>query len=437
MKNETQFIYMKDSKAHFYFVTEISDNIKLKDDGCLYCYNVIMGRTGKQQYLGSEIGVSDKNIVDVDRLEEDVFHPETLDSIVGKPVTLYHPDEDVTIDNIREYGKGVILDARRDGDNIVGTIKIEDMDLIDKIIKKEIRDLSLGYQCVIDQDEYGNYKQTNIIVNHLAVVPQGRAGNARIVDNSSTEVKEKTKMTFFEKIFGSKKVKSLVLDDGSKVELEHIEDEVSQNEETLKVEETPKEEIPVNVDDGYVEKRETVTKETFESEYGKTTTITKVETETVREDKDENGNIIKEKNVSMPKIGDEQTTKEKENTMEFTLKDAMVELKELEPLKGTEAYDVAVKALDAKCQDAKLGSILPKGNEEEENVFKTVKPTSKQIIDSKEETFNPNAFMQGLQKMYDGMSGRNLAKISIDPMVQAQEITKKSSYDAQDFIGGK
>ena len=42
----------------FYFTTTISDNLELLENGTLRCNNVIMGRTGVQQYTSRELGLS-------------------------------------------------------------------------------------------------------------------------------------------------------------------------------------------------------------------------------------------------------------------------------------------------------------------------------------------------------------------------------------------
>jgi hypothetical protein len=73
-----------------------------------------------------------------------------------------------------------------DGDNVLAPIIIHDGEAIDAAMNGGVRELSLGYKVDLDQTpgEWNGEKydavQTNIRVNHLALVPKGRAGNARL-----------------------------------------------------------------------------------------------------------------------------------------------------------------------------------------------------------------------------------------------------------------
>lgn len=179
--------------ARFTMDIQLSDNIIKTKDGYLHCKNVVMGRTGYQQYYGSELmglGFNASEIVDVFRDEKEVFHEVTLDSAIGKPVTKGHPDVDVNVGNIKELGKGHIIGRPiRVGDDMVGEVMITDIDLIELVERKQLRELSLGYQTKLVRD--GNrVLQKEIYINHLAVVEAGRAGNAMIVDEKTIDSKE-------------------------------------------------------------------------------------------------------------------------------------------------------------------------------------------------------------------------------------------------------
>ena len=128
------------------------------------------------------MGFGDKEVVEVLREEHEVFSEETLYSALGKPVTEEHPLDDVTVDNIKDLGKGSILTKLwRDGDNQMANIVITDKGLINQVENRKKRELSLGYTTQLVRE--GNIvKQTNIIINHLAVLKYGRAGNAIIRD---------------------------------------------------------------------------------------------------------------------------------------------------------------------------------------------------------------------------------------------------------------
>lgn len=192
-----------DANGMFYQRVKISDNMETeKETGFLYCKNSILGHVGVQQYNGNEVGLDDSDVVDVVREPNDVFDEDSLASMDGKPITLYHPDEMVTSENFKKYAVGFIKNVHRSGDFIVGDLVINDMDAIEKVLGGEIKDLSLGYQAKLVPTGDGRLKQTNIVINHLAIVPEGRAQFARIVDENTIkkEMKgENTDMGLFSK----------------------------------------------------------------------------------------------------------------------------------------------------------------------------------------------------------------------------------------------
>lgn len=161
-----------------FYGASISDNLMETQDGFLVCLNVPVARTGKQTYMGSEIGggkVADK-VYTAHRLEEDVFHPDTIASFNGKPVTDDHPTiYPVAPENYQIYAKGHAQNARRVGNNIVVDLVITDPVLISKIKGNVKRQVSVGYNCEWP-DYKGGVRQINIRANHIAVVATGRAG---------------------------------------------------------------------------------------------------------------------------------------------------------------------------------------------------------------------------------------------------------------------
>jgi hypothetical protein len=175
-----------DGKGTFYQRVKLSDNIeKEPDTGYLYCKNAILGHVGEQAYNGWEVGITDQKVVYVKREAKDVFDEDSMNSIKGKPVTLNHPDELVNSKNFKDYVVGFIDEVWQDGDNIVGVIVIQDEKAIQAVEAGELKDLSLGYTARLVKDEDGKLKQTEIVINHLAIVGEGRAKNARIVDEKT------------------------------------------------------------------------------------------------------------------------------------------------------------------------------------------------------------------------------------------------------------
>lgn len=162
-------------------------------EGYLICTDAILARTGKQEYRRAEVfgdscDDADK-VIEIDRIEEEVFSPATLASFENKPITVEHPDVDVNSDNYKDYSVGFVRDVKRgkvDGqDVILGTLVITDRQTIEEIENGEHTDLSCGYDCdIIDED---NPQQRNIRGNHVALCAQGRAGIARIVDTAMND----------------------------------------------------------------------------------------------------------------------------------------------------------------------------------------------------------------------------------------------------------
>lgn len=142
----------------------------------------IVGRTGIQLYKNAD-GTISREL----RPAEEVFHLDSLKSFAGKPITDEHPGEPVTARNAKRLSVGTMQgEGKQDGDNVVASIIIHDGKMIDKVIEGGKRELSLGYKVDIEEtpgvwngQEYDAI-QRNIRINHLAIVPSGRAGNARL-----------------------------------------------------------------------------------------------------------------------------------------------------------------------------------------------------------------------------------------------------------------
>lgn len=150
-------------------------------------------RTGIQLYAGSEVGLIDRDVVRVYRSEDEVRNPASLATFAHAPVTLGHPVENVTKDNWADLAKGeVSTEATWDGNKIKLPLIVKDADAI-AAIDAGTRELSAGYTCELEfidgvtpEGEAYDARQVNIRVNHLAIVPKGRAGaECRIGDNAN------------------------------------------------------------------------------------------------------------------------------------------------------------------------------------------------------------------------------------------------------------
>lgn len=158
-------------------------------DGYLVA-TVKAARTGIQDYLGRELGKPDMETVKVYRPAEQVFASDAIASAAYRPLTNDHPPEWVTRDNWKKYATGQIGgEIARDGDFLsLPLVMMDGIAISDFRAGK--RELSMGYSCDIDftpgttptGDAY-DAVQTNIRINHLAVVDRARGGsNLRIGD---------------------------------------------------------------------------------------------------------------------------------------------------------------------------------------------------------------------------------------------------------------
>ena len=158
-------------------------------EGYLICTDAILSRTGKQEYKRCEIfgdacDEPDK-IVNVDRVDAEVFSDKAMASFENKPICIEHPDHDVNAENHNELAVGFVRDVHKGEDEgkpvMMGTLVITDKDAVEAIESGEYKELSCGYDCDIDDND--EPCQRNIRGNHVALCKHGRAGIARIVDS--------------------------------------------------------------------------------------------------------------------------------------------------------------------------------------------------------------------------------------------------------------
>lgn len=155
----------------------------------------IVARTGVQTYRmlngrpdsrGEPVGVL--------RHPDDVFDQQSLASWGGKPVTVRHPSEAVTANNIRVHGVGLsALDVEgiRPRDDLqtgrIGYVRtlLQVTDAAGtSAVADGAREISCGYGCqfVPEVGVWGGvpyqYRQRNIRGNHFALLPPGEPGRA-------------------------------------------------------------------------------------------------------------------------------------------------------------------------------------------------------------------------------------------------------------------
>lgn len=212
--------------ATAYYASKISPNqFETPTEGYRICKNVPICRTGFQEYLGSELkkhpsyddswGLEDGETYKVFRPIEEVTSKETIGTAEGKSIVDEHPPEHIapgsliSIETERELNCGHVQNVRI-GDKLpngetplLADMHIKNDVLIDKV-DGGIRDISCGYTYKLKRLADGTLAQADIRINHVAVVPKGRAGpDVAIKDALPAEIalkEKKTTMTFRERI---------------------------------------------------------------------------------------------------------------------------------------------------------------------------------------------------------------------------------------------
>jgi hypothetical protein len=133
------------------------------------------------------------------RHPDDVFAPESTVTLKNVPVTLEHPPEMLTPENVKQYMKGYTTDRVEVNRDLLETdLIIADQEAIDAVQSKKARELSCGYYADL-VEETGDFngaqydcRQKNVRYNHLAIVKGGRAGpEVRLRMDSKDAVQEK------------------------------------------------------------------------------------------------------------------------------------------------------------------------------------------------------------------------------------------------------
>lgn len=159
-------------------------NYKEYPDGSLLCWFRV-ARDGVYDY-GSH-----KDYLSKDQL----FDDNSLNSIVGTPITLNHPERHIkNLDERARLSVGTILQETvedKDGETHFLTVPglITNEQVKQHIIRGDIRQVSPGHlttRIKVDDSSLGyQYEQRDRQYNHVALVGEGRAGNAQIILNDA------------------------------------------------------------------------------------------------------------------------------------------------------------------------------------------------------------------------------------------------------------
>ncbi|HWI02384.1 MAG TPA: DUF2213 domain-containing protein [Acidimicrobiales bacterium] len=186
----------------FFATEQISPRQSLTPEGYLLCECVPIARTGSQVYVASELpdlAPGPDGLITVFREEAEVFRPETVASFEGKSVTVHHTF--VTPENVRQVEVGHAQNVRRsdtEPDLLVADLLIKDAHAIDLVrtkydaegreVGEPMREISCGYDAEYFQERPGVAVQRQIIGNHIAIVPKGRAGPRVAIQDQQGEL---------------------------------------------------------------------------------------------------------------------------------------------------------------------------------------------------------------------------------------------------------
>lgn len=134
------------------------------------------------------------------RLPEEVGKPESLATLDGVPLTDEHPPELLTPETATRYQRGYTGDGTTlAGDKVAVSVTVTDAGLIQGVQSGRKAELSCGYTCRLDftpgvwRGQPYDAVQRDIVYNHLAAVPRGRAGpDVRLRLDAAIEVHDET-----------------------------------------------------------------------------------------------------------------------------------------------------------------------------------------------------------------------------------------------------
>ena len=156
--------------------------------------NPIVTRVGIFEYAKPDGGIRREL-----RLPEEVFSEESLASYEGKPIIITHDAGKVDKDNVDDESIGTILSkGYKDGDAVRTKIVIHDTD---SMKQSGLKELSLGYTLELDETpgvwngQPYDAVQKNILINHLALVQEARAGDSARLNIDGKDNKGGNSMT--------------------------------------------------------------------------------------------------------------------------------------------------------------------------------------------------------------------------------------------------
>lgn len=190
-------------RSEIYTTGQLGRTREITPEGYLLCRDVPIARIGTLMYADGEVPVTADNtgLIIIYRGEDVLFDQITIASAESKPITDDHPDDWVTPDNWKELSKGVGKDVRRgdgvDSDYLMADLLVMDKETIQKVLDGKV-EISLGYDADYTETSKGKGLQSNIRVNHIALVEKGRCGSRCSIGDSFMSTKTKKEPWYIE-----------------------------------------------------------------------------------------------------------------------------------------------------------------------------------------------------------------------------------------------
>lgn len=207
-------------RSEIYTTGQLGRTREITPEGYLLCRDVPIARIGTLMYADGEVPVTADNtgLIIIYRGEDVLFDPITIASAESKPITDDHPDDWVTPDNWKELSKGVGKDVRRgdgvDSDYLMADLLVMDKETIQKVLDGKV-EISLGYDADYTETSKGKGLQSNIRVNHIALVEKGRCGSRCSIGDSFMSTKTK-KEPWYKELLGIKRTVDQALEAAEK-----------------------------------------------------------------------------------------------------------------------------------------------------------------------------------------------------------------------------
>ncbi|WP_336943136.1 DUF2213 domain-containing protein [Acinetobacter modestus] len=193
-------------RSNIYTTGQLGRTRETTPEGYLLCRDVPIARIGTLMYGKGEVPVTadDTGLILIQRGEDVLFDPKTIASAESKPITDDHPDDWVNPENWKELSKGTGQNVRRgdgiDSDYLLADLLITDKDTIQAVIDGKV-EISLGYDADYTEVSKGKGLQSNIVINHIALVDKGRCGSrCSIGDSFMSDKTKKKKVSFADRI---------------------------------------------------------------------------------------------------------------------------------------------------------------------------------------------------------------------------------------------